>query len=86
MKLNPLKCVFGVSSRQILRLYGNLERDRGQPIQIKSIMNSQAPTARKGCAATDWSIGISRAIHIPFHRPIKTIFYHSKGSQKGRLE
>ena len=30
MKLNPLKCAFGVSSGQVFGLYGNPERNRGQ--------------------------------------------------------
>ena len=30
MKLNPLKCSFGVSSGQVARLYGDPKRNRGQ--------------------------------------------------------
>ena len=30
MKLNPLKCAFGVSLGQVSRLYGDLKRNRGQ--------------------------------------------------------
>ena len=34
-------------------------------------------------SVTDRPAGSSRAVHVPFHKPIKTIFYHSKGEPKG---
>ena len=48
MKLNPLKCEFGVSSGKFL---GFMVTHRGietNPIQLKAIMESQTPTPRKG--------------------------------------
>ena len=47
MKLNPLKCAFGVNSGNIL---GFMEIHKGieaNPIQLKAIMDSQVPTSRK---------------------------------------
>ena len=48
MKLNPLKCAFGVNSGKFL---GFMVTQRGietNPIQLKAIMESQSPTTRKG--------------------------------------
>ena len=48
MKLNPLKCAFKVSSGKFL---GFMVAQRGieaNPIQLKVIMESSAPTTRKG--------------------------------------
>ena len=48
MKLNPLKCAFGVSSGKFL---GFIRTQRGievNPIQLKAIMDSQIPTSKKG--------------------------------------
>ena len=47
MKLNPLKCAFGVSSGKFL---GFMVKQRGieaNPIQFRAIMESQTPTSRK---------------------------------------
>ena len=37
-------------------------------------------------ATINWLVGGSWAVHIPFHRPVKTIFHHLKGGENGRLE
>ena len=47
MKLNPLKCAFGVNSGKFL---GFMVIKRGievNHIQLKAIMDSQAPTSKK---------------------------------------
>ena len=47
MKLNPLKCAFGVSSGKFLGFmvtHGGIEAN---PIQLKAIMESQTPTSKK---------------------------------------
>ena len=48
MKLNPLKCVFGVGTGKFL---GFLVTQRGievNPIQLKAVIDSQVTTSRKG--------------------------------------
>ena len=48
MKLNPLKCAFGVSLGKFI---GFMVMQRGieaNPIQLKDIMDSQTPTLEKG--------------------------------------
>ena len=48
MKLNPLKCAFGVSSDKFLDLMVTRRRIEANPIQLKAIIDSQVPTSRKG--------------------------------------
>ena len=48
MKLNPLKCAFGVS---LCKFLGFMVTQRGieaNPIQLNAKMDSQIPTSRKG--------------------------------------
>ena len=48
MKLNPLKCAFGVSANRFL---GSMETQRGieaNPAQLKAILQSPTPTSKKG--------------------------------------
>ena len=48
MKLNPLKCAFGVSSGKFLGFMVTQRGIEANPIQLKTIMDSQAPTSKKG--------------------------------------
>ena len=48
IKLNPLKCAFGVSSGKFLGFMVTQRGIEANPIQLKAIMNSQASTSRKG--------------------------------------
>ena len=47
MKLNPLKCAFGVSSAKFLGFMVTQRGIEANPIQLKAIMESQTPTSRK---------------------------------------
>ena len=47
MKLNPLKCAFGVSSGKFLGFMVTQRGIEANPIQLKAIMDSQAPAFRK---------------------------------------
>ena len=48
MKLNPLKCAFEVSSGMFLGFMVTQRGIEANSIQLKAIMDSQAPTFRKG--------------------------------------
>ena len=48
MKLNPLKCVFSVSSGKFLGFMVTQRGIEANPIQLKAIMDSHTPTSRKG--------------------------------------
>ena len=86
LKLNPLKCAFRVSAGKFLRFMVTQRGIEANPIQLKVIMDSQTPTFKKGGSETDRPIDSSRAVYIPLHRSVKTIFHHPKVSQRGRLE
>ena len=70
---------------QVFRLNGDPKRDRGQSHSTQNYNGLSGSYLQEMSVATTWSVGISREVHIPFHRPIKIIFYHSDGSQMGRL-
>ena len=48
MKLNLLKCTFGVNSGKFLSFMVMQRRIEANPIKLKAIMNSQTPASRKG--------------------------------------
>ena len=48
MKLNPLKCAFGVSSGKFLDFMVTRRRIEANPIQIKAIIESRPPLLGKG--------------------------------------
>ena len=68
------------------RLYSDLERDRGQSHSTQSYNGISSSYLQERSATINLSAGGSRAVHIQFHKPVKTIFYNPKGSQNGRLE
>ena len=47
MKLNPLKCAFGVSTRKFLGFMVTQRGIEANPLQIKSILQSPAPSSKK---------------------------------------
>ena len=48
MKLNTLKCAFGVSSGKFLGFMVTQRGIEANLVQLKVVMDSQAPTSRKG--------------------------------------
>ena len=84
--LNPLKCAFRVSLGKFLGFMVTQRGIEANPIQLKAIMDSQTPTSRKGVEQLTGRLAALGVNHISFHKPIKTIFYHFKGSQKSWLE
>ena len=86
MKLNPLKFAFGVSSSMFL---GFMVTQRGIeviPVQLKAVMDSQAPTTRKGVQQlTGRLTALGRFISLSTDR-LRPFFYDPKGSQTDRVE
>ena len=79
MKLNPLKCAFGVNSRKLL---GFMVMHRGieaNPIQLKIVMDSHTPASRKGVQQLTGRL----AVHISFHISFEAVLGHPKGSPAG---
>ena len=86
MKLNPLKCAFGVNSGKFLSFMVTQRGIKANPIQLKAIMDSQTPHFYKRGTTIDWSAGGPRAVHILLHRSFEAVLCHPKGSPTGRLE
>ena len=48
MKLDPLKCAFGISSGKFLGFMVTHRGIKANPIHLRAIMKSQTPTSKKG--------------------------------------
>ena len=66
---------------QVSRLYGDLERDRGQSDSTQSCNVLSGSYLYKMSAVADWPNGSSRAIHILLHIPIKAFFITLRGTK-----
>ena len=84
-KTQPYEMCVQSHFEQVFTLYGDLEKDRGQSHSTQSYNGLLGSYLQERSAAINWPVKSSRAVHIPFHRPVETIFHHPKGSQKGRL-
>ena len=86
MKLNPSKCAFGVSANRFL---GFLVTQRGieeNPAQLKAILDSPAPSSRKGVQRlTDWLAALGQFIS-QFTDCLKPFFATLRGGQLDRVE
>ena len=82
MKLNPLKCVFEVSSGKFLGLMVTQRGIEANPIQLRAIMESQTPTTRKGVQQlTGWLAALGRFI-CRFIDRLKSFFTTLKGAKQ----
>ena len=78
MKLNPLKCSFGVSSGKFLGFIVNARGIEANPEKVQALLNIKAPTTRKEMQSLNGKVAalsrfISRAIDkcIPFFEVLK---------------
>ena len=85
MKLNPLKCAFGVSSGKFLGFMVTQRGIEANPIQLKAIMKSQTPTTRKGVQQLIDRLAALGQFISRFTDRLKPFFYHSKRGQADRL-
>ena len=86
MKLNPLKCAFGVCSSKFLGFMVTQRGIEANPVQLKAVMNSQAPITRKRVQQlTSRLVALGRFISRSTDR-LRPFFYDPKGSQTNRVE
>ena len=78
MKLNPLKCAFGVSADWFLGFMVTYRGIEANPVQLKAILESPAPSSRKGVqqltsrlAALGWFISRFTDRLKPFFATLK---------------
>ena len=82
MKLNPLKCAFGVSSGKLLGFMVMQGGIKANHIQLRAIMESQTPTTRKGVQQLiSWLAALRRFI-IRFTYQLKSFFTTLKGAKR----
>ena len=82
MKLKPPKCAFGVSSGKFLSFMVTQRGIKANPIQLKAIMDSQAPTSRKGVhQLTGQLAALGRSISR-FTDQLKPFFITLRGAKK----
>ena len=82
LKLNPLKCAFGVSLGKCLGFMVTQRGIEANPIQLKAIMDSQTPTSRKGVQQlTSRLTALGRFISRLTNR-LKPFFIILRGSKK----
>ena len=80
MKLNPLKCAFGVSARRFLGFMVTQRGIEANPAQLKTIRQSPAPSSKKGIQQlTGRLAALGRSVHGPF----KTLLCYPERSQPG---
>ena len=80
MKLNPLKCVFIVSSGKFLSFMVTQRGIEANLVQLKAVMDSQAPTTRKGVHQLTGRLAALRWFIFRSIDRLRPFFYHSKGS------
>ena len=82
MKLNPLKCAFGVNSGKFL---GFMVTQRGievNPVQLKAVMDSLKLPTRKGVQQlTGWLVTLGRFISFSTNR-LRPFFTTLKGAKR----
>ena len=83
MKLNPLKCAFGVSAGRFLGFMVTQRGIEDNPAQLKTIMQSLAPSSKKGIQQlTDRLAAFGRFIS-QFTDRLKPFFTTLRGANQG---
>ena len=82
MKLNPLKCAFGVSLGKFLGFMVTQRWIKANPIQLKAIMNSQTPVSRQGVQQLTGRLVALRRFIFRFTDQLKSFFATLKGAQQ----
>ena len=82
MKLNPLKCVFRVSSGKFLDFMVTQRGIEANPIQLRAIMESQVPTTRKGVQQLTGRLVALRRFISRFTDRWKPFFATLKGAKQ----
>ena len=81
MKLNPLKCAFGISSGKFLGFMVTQRRIEANPIQLRAIVESQAPTSRKGVHQLTGRLATLGQFISRFTNRLKSLFTTLKGAK-----
>ena len=84
MKLNPIKCTFGVSAGRFLGFMVTQRGIEANPTQLKAILQSPAPSSKKGIQQlTDWLATLGRFISR-FTDCLKPFFATVRGANRAK--
>ena len=85
MKLNPLKCAFGVSTCKFLGFMVTQIGIEANPIQLKTIMDSQTLTSKTGVQQLIGRLASFKRFISRFTDRLKPFFTTLKGAKKSGL-
>ena len=83
MKLNPLKCAFGVSGGRFLGFMVTQRGIEANPAQLKTILQSPAPSSKKGIQQPTGRLAALRRFISRFPDRLKPFFATLKGANRG---
>ena len=82
MKLNPLKCAFGVSADQFLSFMVTQSGIEANPAQLKAILQSPAPISKKGIQQLTGRLAALRRFISRFSDRLKPFFITLRGANR----
>ena len=82
MKLNPLKCVFGVSTGRFLGFMVTQRGIEANPAQLKAILQSPTPTSKKGIQQQTSRLDTLRRFISRFTDRLKPLFTTIRGASQ----
>ena len=82
MKLNPLKCAFGVSAGRFLGFMVTQRGIEANPAQLKAIMQSPAPSSKKGIQQLTGRLAALRRFISRFTDRLKPFFATLRGANR----
>ena len=74
MKLNPLKCSFGVCSGKFLGFIVNSRGIEANPEKIKALMEMKSPTRIKDVSKLDWADCGSKQVRLKINGQVHPVF------------
>ena len=82
MKLNPLKCAFGVSAKQFLGFMVTQRGIEANPAQLKTILQLSAPSSKKGIQQLTSRLAALRLFISRFTDRLKPFFTTLRGANQ----
>ena len=86
MKLNPLKCAFGVSAGRFLGFMVTQRGIEANPVQLKTILQSPGPSSKKGIQQLTGRLAALGRFISRFTDRLKPLFATLRGANRGRKE
>jgi hypothetical protein len=85
LKLNPDKCVFGVTQGKVLGCLVSTKGIEARPYKIKAILQMQPPAKQKRSAKVDGPYSSLEQVHREAGRKKPLLFQHIMGLCKSRM-